>query len=232
MNLILALGGLLAAHVCVQLFLRRVWFKRQMGAIPVKVRSNPRAVVFPVDGTIVYAMESRGIELVTHKLGKRETAYSFPIRAPYEGWLQVGIYMSVFDRHSIIAPVTGVVSQLAHKKTDRNLPMLDLAERIRFQYLGKLENWLEKKAFGFIAENEKLVFRVGNVVLVAIADKYVNKIDLFSFNRQVGMGEVVAHIRRGSQVDIFVPLALLKSREKFKVGQRVTAGDLLCLLKS
>jgi phosphatidylserine decarboxylase len=102
--------------------------------------------------------------------------------------------------------------------------MVDLWEYFKLTYLRKAVNLFDKR---FHLENERMSFYLEGdgieVVVVEIADKFVNKIEKFvEEGDEVELGEKISFIRRGSQVDILI----LKSDVEIKVkfGEQVYGG--------
>jgi phosphatidylserine decarboxylase len=200
--------ALLFISISVSFYLRNVYFYRD----PIrKTPSDSRYLYSPCDGLVVYLKKIENGEVISEKLGesirieeitdlKNSGELSFK-----NGWL-LGIYMSPLDVHFNYAPANGTVKKIVRREARTNLPMVDLWEYVRMTYLRKAVNNFSKR---FHLENERNTILIesqgAEIVLVEIADKFVNKIDCFvKEGDRVKAGEKISFIRRGSQVDVFV----------------------------
>lgn len=210
--------------LCSQYWLREIFFKRQMGNILV-----PKGcVASPVDGTLVYVREVSPGPIYGEKLGEKHYAGEISFTA-----IHVGIYMSIFDRHHVVAPCDCELIRIQKWSSGVNFPMLDLHEYIRVMFFRKFENWFARHLSSWITQNERVtlefVCNEGNpFTMILIGDKYVNKITLSGDvgSKFVG-GQKIAFISRGSQTDILFPKSLFEKSHipQALVGKRVTAGD-------
>lgn len=205
--LILA-AALIFVLLSIQYYLRNVYFFRD----PERVTpDNSDYLYSPCDGLVVYVKKVSGGEVYSEKLGEKiKITEITDLRNDglvdiSEGWL-MGIYMSPLDVHFNYAPADGLVEKIVARKTGVNLPMVDMWEYIKMTYFKKAVNNFAKK---FHLENERNTILLDSegrkIVLVEIADKFVNKIDCFvKEGDRVKAGEKLSFIRRGSQVDIYV----------------------------
>lgn len=203
------------------IYLRYVWFFRDPSRQPEEVG---KVIISPADGKVVYIKRIERGEVFSTKNGERiklKEISKFEVKG--EGWL-IGIYMSPLDVHYNYSPIKGEVKKIFHHQAKVNLPMVDLWEYFKLTYLRKAVNLFDKR---FHLENERMSFYLEGdgieVVVVEIADKFVNKIEKFvEEGDEVELGEKISFIRRGSQVDILI----LKSDVEIKVkfGEQVYGG--------
>lgn len=189
-------------------YLRHIYFFRDPERIS---PANPDYLYSPCDGLVVYVKKVIKGEIFSEKLGEKirieeisgsENGEEINID---EGWL-VGIYMSPLDVHFNYAPQKSRVKKVFYKTAKVNYPMVDFWEYIKMTYLKRAVDNFSKK---FHLENERntIVLDVfgQDVVLIEIADKFVNKIDCFvKPGDHLQAGQKISFIRRGSQVDILV----------------------------
>ena len=210
--------------LCCQYWLREIFFKRPMGNISVP----EGCVASPVDGSLVYIREVDSGPIYGEKLGEKHYAGEIHFSA-----IHVGIYMSVFDRHHVVAPCDCELKAIEKWSSGVNFPMLDLHEYIRVMFFRRFENWFSRHLSSWITQNERVTLEFrdneGNPFkMILIGDKYVNKITL---SGEVGAkfvgGQNIAFISRGSQTDILFPKNLFEKSliSQALVGKRVTAGD-------
>jgi phosphatidylserine decarboxylase len=205
-------------------FYRKFWFYRDPVRIPPKIED---VIISPADGKVMYIQQFEESEVFSEKLGQKIrleeiTKASIDVNGR-KGWL-VGIYMSPLDVHFNYAPVDGVVEKIVYTPAKTNLPMVDLWEYINFMFLRRTVN-LFAHEFHFVNERNAIFLRGRDfpLVIVEIADKFVNKISCF-VNRGdvVETGQKVGFIERGSQVD----LVIFKEDLHFlvKPGEQVYGG--------
>lgn len=202
------LVALLLISILISFYLRNVYFYRD----PIrKTPSDTRYLYSPCDGLVVYLKKIENGEVVSEKLGERIKIEEITdLIASDEldfknGWL-LGVYMSPLDVHYNYAPSNGTIVKIVRRNARTNLPMVDLWEYIRMTYFRKAVNNFAKR---FHFENERNTILIDSygakIVLVEIADKFVNKIDCFvKEGDSVKAGDKISFIRRGSQVDVFV----------------------------
>jgi phosphatidylserine decarboxylase len=110
------------------------------------------------------------------------------------------------DVHYNYAPIAGVVRKIVYTPAKANLPMVDLWEYVSMAWLRRAVDLLGKR---YHLENERQTVFLENervrVVMVEIADKFVNKITTYiREGEQVRAGQKVSFIERGSQVDLLI----------------------------
>jgi phosphatidylserine decarboxylase len=220
---LLALIMLLAGVVY---YLRNIYFYRD----PLRISpGEDRFLYSPCDGLVVYVKKITDGEVYSEKLGKK-IAISEITRLKddgtlniQEGWL-IGIYMSPLDVHFNYAPQSGRVKAIVYTPAKVNYPMVDLWEYLKMTYFKRaVENFADR----FHLQNERntivLEVKEQDVVLVEIADKFVNKIDCYvKVGDKVKAGDKISFIRRGSQVDMLVPSSAFEPL--VKKGDRVTGA--------
>lgn len=223
--------------VWLEIFLKVVFFERgednwdRINAILISSTKSKKDFLSPVDGTILYINDVTDGRVVTQKNG-------INVREDWVGkhnGVLIGIYMSIFDRHFVINPIDDLFEVAEWKKVKNGgLPMMDVLEYIHFYYFGKMVSWFESKAFTYKQANEHVILKSNSGVrLMLIGDKFVNKITVNDTNpsdKKITDGlraMKIASIRRGSQVDVFIPDYLFKEMSK-EVGQKVKVGETLC----
>lgn len=171
--------------------------------------SDPRAIVSPADGTVIYVRrvpaggvlrsEKRGAQLVLEELqGSRLAAQ--------ELW-QIGISMVFTDVHVNRAPIAGKVTMARHQPG--RFLSLRLPEAVNLN------------------ERQTLVLDNGRfaLALVQIASRLVRRIEAYVREGQtVERGQRIGMIKFGSQVDVFLPVEVapeLRVRE----GDALVAGE-------
>ncbi|MDI6894630.1 MAG: phosphatidylserine decarboxylase [Bacillota bacterium] len=200
-------------------YLRWVWFFRDPVRVP---PADPAAVLAPADGKVIYVRPIEEGAVWSFKLGRPIPLPEITHSAdpPRSGWV-VGIYMSPLDVHYVYAPAFGRVDEVSHHTAARNWPMVDMWEYIRLTWLHRAVDLLGKRHH---LENERLTLRLwmegtnrpaeradargaeGDLWLVEIADRFVNKIRCFVQSGQVvRAGQKLSFISRGSQVDVIMP---------------------------
>jgi phosphatidylserine decarboxylase len=201
---------------------RNVFFYRDPGRTPPR---GDNLILAPADGRLMYVRAVKAGEVVSDKQGKkiRISELARTELGDAHGWL-LGIYMTPFDVHFNRAPIEGEITTLHYRRTEMNLPMVDLWEYVNFTLFRKA---VDLFAAPFHLENERLTLQIRNgkatCFLILIADRFVNKITrFFEEAQQVRMGDKISFIERGSQTDLFIP----SERLFFKVrpGDQVYAG--------
>jgi phosphatidylserine decarboxylase len=186
---------------------------------------DENVVVSPADGRVMYLHPVSAGEVISNKRGHSINISELAKTdiAAKKGWL-LGIYMTPFDVHFNRAPIGGAITTLHYHRTGSNLPMVDLWEYVSFTLLRRAVDLFTAH---FHLENERLTMRIDNrravCVLILIADRFVNKITrFFTEGAQVGKGDKISFIERGSQTDLFIA----GDRLTFKVapGDQVYAG--------
>ncbi len=187
----------------IYLYFRNVWFYRHPRRIPLEKEG---AIISPADGQVVYIRPFEDGVIVSEKMEERISLSEITKTEgwPAQGWI-IGIYMSPLDVHYNYAPIKAKVKRMVHVKSKVNLPMLDLLQYVRLTFLRRSMNLISKK---FHIENERnVIFLEGElkVLVVEIADKFVNKIrPLVREGTDVEPGTEIGFIERGSQVDLII----------------------------
>ena len=218
--------GFVLVFAALRLFLWKVWFYRD----PVRRPSvRPGDILAPADGMVVYikpfkqgkvVSEKLGEEIPISEIGKGDEEYSG------DGWV-MGIYMCPLDVHFNYAPVSGLVTRVIPTHATVNLPMVDMWEYIRLTYLRRVIDLFAHK-YRLVNERNTVFLEGGpegcpKIVLVEIADKFVNKIRCFVKQGDlVAAGDKVSFIERGSQVDLVIYDE--SARFNVKPGDRVTGA--------
>lgn len=197
-------AGAAAVVLLASYFMRNVWFFRD----PVRVPARTDGVIIaPADGQVIYLKRIERGQVHSEKLGQ-PIAIAEITKAPVKvdsGWL-VGIYMSPLDVHFNYAPIAGEVAQVAYTPAKINLPMVDFWEYINLTYLRRAVNLFSKK-YHFTNERNSIFLKGKDiqVIVVEIADKFVNKIDCFvDEGDDLELGQKLSFIKRGSQVDLII----------------------------
>ncbi|MGD0152838.1 MAG: phosphatidylserine decarboxylase [Thermacetogeniaceae bacterium] len=197
----------------------RAWFYRD----PVRVAPDGQGLIIaPADGNVIYIKPFQNGQVVSEKLGQTilvEEITKAPTWSDH-GWI-VGIYMSPLDVHFNYAPVAGRVAGIVHTQARVNLPMVDFWEYVRLTYLRRTVDLFSHR-YRLVNERLTLFLDAGQlqVVLVEIADRFVNKIRWFIKDGEpVRTGQKLSFIERGSQVD----LVIFSDEVEFavQVGQQV-----------
>jgi len=208
--------------VVLYVFLRMVWFYRDPKRAPPKKEG---VVVSPADGQVVYIKKIEKNRIFSEKLGTTidlKEISKLPVENG-QGWI-VGIYMSPLDVHFNYAPVSGKVEGITYTKAKVNLPMVDLLEYVSLAYLRRTVDNFSKR-FHFENERNTILIRGKDfpVVVVEIADKFVNKIKCFVKEGQsLNIADKIGFIDRGSQVDLIVFQENLDLKVSF--GDQVYGG--------
>ena len=183
-------------------------------------------LVAPADGRIVYvvAVEDGTVPIaIKHR---REIPLDEIVKGddrPSSGTL-IGIFMSPFDVHYQRSPIGGVVSEVTYHPAAFNHVMGSMFLR---NLVGRQP--LHEKS-PHIHANERNVIRIDGAdrtaFVVQIADQQVNKIDCYvAVGDTVAAGDKIGMIRRGSQVDLFVPGLRPEDLPDLRPGVRVHAGS-------
>jgi phosphatidylserine decarboxylase len=181
-----------------------------------KVPSDPRAVLSPADGIIVYIRrleageplrpeKNRAVMTLT-ELGDSELAR--------QALWQIGISMVFTDVHVNRSPIGGQIMLVSHRA-------------------GQFLSLRRQEALNLNERQTLLIVGQGtHVGLVQIASRLVRRIVAYvSEGQTVEPGQRVGMIKFGSQVDLFLPVAQAPSL-KVSAQQRVTAGEtIICRLQ-
>lgn len=200
----------------------RYWFPRD----PDRTVDSTFEVVAPADGRLVYVARVRDGSVPLAIKGR--TAIPLPeiVEGPSgsASGVLLGIFMSPFDVHYQRSPIPGRVAEITYHPSAQNHLMGSMFVRsllgIRPAYTRSLH----------IVENERNVVHIVNdqrhAYVVQIADRQVNRIDCYVRpGDRVHMGEKIGMIRRGSQVDLFLPGLDPADLHDLAVGDRLRAGE-------
>lgn len=187
-----------------------------------------RNVVSPADGKIIYIREIKEnkVPLSIKKGRKFDLSVLYPeITNKFKHI--IGIYMSELSVHFNRAPIAGLIRDSIVKEGP-NFSMIRLMMNIIF----RLRPFEQKCSF-YSVNTRRLTIIEGDicVAIVQIADKWVNRIDLYkSIGQAVEKGEKIGMIRMGSQCDILLP-DIKGLNITVKEGEWVKAGcDILAEL--
>lgn len=206
-------------------FLRNIWFYRDpQRTSPTK----PGVIVAPADGKVIYIKKVKDGEVVSKKLGEKikisEITKYESRKGSKDGWL-IGIYMSPLDVHYNYAPIPGNIEEIVHTQAAVNLPMVDLWEYINLVYLRRGVDLFAKR-FHFANERNTIFLKNEDlsIVVVEIADKFVNKINCFvKKGDQLEIGDKLSFIERGSQADVVIFREDIEIKVQF--GDQVYGGE-------
>ncbi|MDI6821324.1 MAG: phosphatidylserine decarboxylase [Actinomycetota bacterium] len=211
-------------------YLRKVWFYRDPLRTP---PGKEGVIVSPADGRVLYIEKITGGEVHSRKLDQwiklGEITKLGMDEEIKNGWL-VGIYMSPLDVHFNYSPIAGMVKKVLYIPARVNLPMVDLWEYINLVFFRRVVDLFAKK-FHFFNERNVLVLEGKDisVIVVEIADRFVNKITCFVREGEfLKIGQKLSFIERGSQVDLIIlPPRTGKENLDFKVrcGEQVYGGQ-------
>lgn len=188
---------------------------------------DPRArVVSPADGRIVYVARVEDGTVPIAIKNRRMLPLDEIVKGedrPPAGAL-IGIFMSPFDVHYQRSPIAGVVGEVTYQPAAFNHVMGSMFLRS----LVGVQPFHEKSPH--IYANERNVIRIdGNELtafVVQIADQQVNKIDCsVGIGDSLAAGDRIGMIRRGSQVDLFLPGLSPEDFPDLRVGIKVRAGS-------
>ena len=135
----------------------------------------------------------------------------------------IGIFMSPLNVHYQRSPIDGVVHDISYHPAPFNHVMGSMFLRNIF----RIQPMYAKSPH--IVENERNIIHVQgerqDAYVVQIADQQVNKIDSYvDPGDDVAMGQKIGMIRRGSQVDLFLPGLTRSDLPNLLVGDTVRAG--------
>lgn len=224
-KLLIVVGGLVATLIVLVRAYERWYFPRN----PDRSVEPSARIVAPADGRIVYV---EPVEVGTVPIAIKERQ-EIPLDEivkgndrPESGML-IGIFMSPFDVHYQRSPIAGTVTEVSYHPVELNHVMGSMFLR----NLVGMEPLHAKSPH--IYANERNVIRIDgedlSAFVVQIADQQVNKIDCYvDVGDRVDIGDQVGMIRRGSQVDLFVP-GLGPDDFVLEVGTKVLAGETVLL---
>lgn len=139
--------------------------------------------------------------------------------------------MSPFDVHYQRSPISGTVEEVSYHPAPHNFVMGSMFLRNLFRIQP-----MYARSPHIVANERNIVHITGpdqDAYVVQIADQQVNKIDCYvQTGDQVAIGQKIGMIRRGSQVDLFLPGLVASDLPHAAVGQRVQAGASTLLERS
>ena len=199
----------------------RWWFPRD----PDRALDPHASVVCPADGRIVYVTDVEEGRVPIAIKGSSEIRLDEIVKGsprPSSGVL-IGIFMSPFDVHYQRSPIAGVIQEVSYHPAAHNFVMgsMFLRNLLRIQPMYSRSP--------HIVANERNIIHVRDgdrdAYVVQIADQQVNRIDCYvQTGEAVTAGQKVGMIRRGSQVDLFLPGLSRSDLPDLLVGQKVRAG--------
>lgn len=199
----------------------RWWFPRD----PARTAPPEAAIVAPADGRVVYvAPVAEGLVPISIKK-RREIPLDEIVKGhdrPGSGVL-IGIFMSPFDVHYQRSPITGVVREVSYHPAPYNHVMGSMFLRNLF----RIQPMHSRSPH--IVMNERNIMHIvgdeGEAFVIQIADQQVNKIDCYvAPGDEVAIGQKIGMIRRGSQVDLYLPDRAPSDFPSVEVGRVLRAG--------
>lgn len=163
-------------------------------------------LVCPADGRIIY---SEVVDFGAPLSGLRPSgtpAYFDRVRSTWNlsgDWSVIATYLSIFDVHFVRSPLSGRVRY-------RNIPVVGRNLSMEWPMVSAiLKRPLPLGRRGYCDKNEILCVSIEGdipVVLVLMADWWIRQIETFvPEGGWIERGQVLAHIRMGSQVDVWIP---------------------------
>jgi phosphatidylserine decarboxylase len=166
-------------------------------------------VVSPADGTIIYIKEVKNGEILESKKKDKIVIHTdlSNSKLAEKDLLQIGISLLFTDVHINRSPIPGSVIKLKHRAGKflslRNKEAVDVNEKQTI-----------------VIENQKV-----EVGIVQIASRLVRRIESYiKEGEEIQIGTKIGMIKFGSQVDIFINKAKVKSVSA-QVGDYVKAGE-------
>lgn len=192
---------------------------------PVRRPPAGRVVVAPADGFVLYERRVVGGEVPSPiKKGVMVPLDEWVGVVPYAGdGTLVGIYMTALSVHYIRSPVPGSIARVVPRPAKgENLHQTRTFVRLLWGMQPYEEGSL------YITQNARNTTVIDGevpVVVVQIADRYVNECDSFvREGEQVGVGQKIGMIRMGSQCDLYIPDSAGVTLA-CRPGMRVKAGE-------
>lgn len=173
---------------------------------PVRRPPSGRSVVSPADGRVLYV---RKVEA-----GTLPNPVKGGVAVPLDDWLGtvppecggtlIGIYMTPLSVHYNRAPLAGSIAAIAARPAlGENLSMARVFMRLAWRmppYEEDCHHILQN------ARNTIVIAGDFPVVVIQMADRFVNQVDCFvEPGQQVEKGDKIGLIRMGSQCDLFIP---------------------------
>jgi phosphatidylserine decarboxylase len=192
---------------------------------PVRKAPAGRVVVAPADGFVLYERRVVG--------GEVPSPIKKGVTVPLDEWVGVvphagdgtlvGIYMTALSVHYIRSPVPGSIARVvARPAKGENLHQTRTFVRL----IWGMQPYEEGSQY--ITQNARNTTVIDGevpVVVVQIADRYVNECDSFvAEGQRVGIGQKIGMIRMGSQCDLYVPDSAGVTLA-CRPGMRVKAGE-------
>jgi phosphatidylserine decarboxylase len=184
-----------------------------------------RNVVSPADGRVLYVREFQPGELPSPtKAGVVIPIDDWPeaVQAA-EGGSLIGIYMTPLSVHYNRAPIAGrIAGVVARPAEHENLSMVRAFIRLAWDMRP-----FEEESRHILQNARNTVVIAGDfpVVVIQMADRFVNQVDCFvAAGQEVEKGERIGLIRMGSQCDLFIPRRAA-AKIACKPGDRVRAGE-------
>jgi phosphatidylserine decarboxylase len=192
---------------------------------PVRKPPSGRVLLSPADGFLLYARRVEGGTVPSPiKQGVPIALDEWVGKVPQLGdGTLIGIYMTAFDVHYIRSPVPGQVTHVVPRTAlHENLHQTRTFLRL---ILGMQPYEQDSR---YITENARNTIAIAGevpVVVVQIADRYVNECDAFvAPNDRVEQGDKIGMIRMGSQCDLYIPDSAGVKLD-CTPGMRVRAGE-------
>jgi len=214
------LAGLPAVLGITYVYWRYFYFFRDPHRV---ITQDESALVSPADGTVIYIKEVLTDEvLFCTKLGRKISLQEYCAAQDFQNpCYLVGIFMHPTGVHVNRAPISGEIEKIDYLQ-GKNLPMTLTWWRA---ILGMKP--YEKYA-GHLFSNERNIIGIKGrlrVLVIQIADIYVNKIDCWVKEQdRVNKGQRLGMIKMGSQVDVLLPM-VSGLDFNIEVGQKVKAGE-------
>ncbi len=212
-----AIGGFVLAVKAYE----RWYFPRD----PSRLVDADAAIVSPADGRIVYVADVTEGRVPISVKGGSEIPLDDIVKGrprPMMG-AHIGIFMSPFDVHYQRSPIAGVVEEVSYHPAAYNHVMGSMFLRNLF----RIQPMYARSPH--IVANERNIIHIAgtdqDAYVVQIADQQVNKIDCYvAPGDEVTAGQKIGMIRRGSQVDLFLPGLAASDLPGVSVGDKVKAG--------
>lgn len=222
------MGALVLGMLAVQFWIRTYHYSRPFRPAP---RERAGGFWSPVNGTVVYVREVIGDDVYCDK-GDRQV--KTPLRLD-ELYAQIGVFVGPYDNHHVLAP-TAIEASRLHRVDVMdavNVVMVTLSDRLH-----GFAGWWERHLDGFLSHNQRIVLSwtpeawPAPCYLVVIMDRFLNR--FFEAPGRAGCyesGDVLGFIGRGSQVDVFLPRAMIEGDPPHAlIGRRVTPDSVLARL--
>jgi phosphatidylserine decarboxylase len=200
---------------------------------PARTADPHASIVSPADGRIVYVADVEEGRVPIAIKGKSEIPLNDIVKGPTRParGVLIGIFMSPFDVHYQRSPIAGMVKEVSYHPAPHNYVMGSMFLRNLFRIQP-----MYTRSPHIVANERNIVHIAGHdrdAYVVQIADQQVNKIDCYvDPGDEVTVGQKIGMIRRGSQVDLFLPGLGAADLPDVAVGQRVQAGTSTLLNRS